>query len=107
MTGRWTRTLLATLTIGLVCGVANHGLRGPEQPGIAPEPLTVDAGAVGYGGVAASAADFGCRPWEYGSPNLFYNFYVPTTAAAPWPPCTSLLAPSRRWWGTPTTPTSR
>ena len=77
MTSSWTRTMLAALTIGLVCGVANHGLRAAEQPGIAPEPMTVENGAVEYGGVPASAADFGCRPWEYGRPDLFYNFYVP------------------------------
>ena len=77
MTARWTRTMLAALTMGLVCGVAAHDLRGAEELGIAPEPLAVDTGVVEYGGVAPSAADFGCRPWEYGRPDLFYNFYVP------------------------------
>jgi hypothetical protein len=77
MTSRWTRTMLAALTIGLVCGFATHVLQGAEQLDIAPEPVTMELGAGGYGGVPASAADFGCRPWEYGRPDLFYNFYVP------------------------------
>ncbi len=77
MTSRWTRTMLAALTIGLVCGFATRDLRAAEQPGIAPEPMTMENGAEAYVGVPASAADFGCRPWEYGRPDLFYNFYVP------------------------------
>ncbi len=39
----------------------------------AQEPLTVDGNIV-----SVSFADgMGCRPWEYGDPALFYNFYVP------------------------------
>ena len=33
----------------------------------------VDGGVVG----AVYADGTGCRPWEYGNPDLFYNFYVP------------------------------
>jgi hypothetical protein len=34
-------------------------------------------GADEYTGSVASATGYGCRPWEYGNPVLFYNFYVP------------------------------
>lgn len=77
MTSRWTRTMLAALTIGLVCGFSTSGLQAAEQLDTAPEPRPVELGAEGYVAVPASAADFGCRPWEYGRPDLFYNFYVP------------------------------
>jgi hypothetical protein len=69
--------MLAALTIGLVGSFATHGLWAADQPGITPEPLNMEYGAEAYSGVPASAADFGCRTWEYGRPDLFYNFYVP------------------------------
>jgi hypothetical protein len=34
------------------------------------------AGAASYGGVPYGGIDYGCRPWEYGRPDLFYNFYA-------------------------------
>jgi hypothetical protein len=75
MTTTRARILLTALTIGLVCTVS-HALLAAEQLDVAPEPQMMDPGVVGYG-IPASAADYGCRAWEYGSPDLFYNFYVP------------------------------
>jgi hypothetical protein len=45
--------------------------RGQEPKGCPPVPNgAVAMGSVGGPGMA-------CRPWEYGNPALFYNFYVP------------------------------
>ena len=80
MTTIRTRTMLAALTIGLTCALA-PALWAADQPDLVPEPQTIDQEAAEYGGMEygapASAADFGCRPWEYGRPDLCYNFYVP------------------------------
>jgi hypothetical protein len=91
MTSRWTRTMLAAVTLGLVSGFAIHDLRGQEEPGIAPQPMTTDAAPGVYAGVPATAADYGCRPWEYGRPDLFYNFYVPNDCGGA--PAAMYLAP--------------
>jgi hypothetical protein len=91
MTGRLTQKLLAVLTIGLACGVATSGLRGQENLGNAPQPLPTETGTVQYGEAMASAADYGCRPWEYGNPDLFYNFYVPNDCGGV--PAAMYLAP--------------
>lgn len=89
MTTTRIRTLLAAWTIGLMCTVT-HGLRAAEQADITPEPQTLNHGAVEYG-MPASATDYGCRAWEYGRPDLFYNFYVPNTCGGA--PAAMYIAP--------------
>jgi len=91
MTGRLTRRMLAVLTIGLACGAATSGLRGQDDAGNAPQPLPMETGAAEYGAAVASATDAGCRPWEYGNPDLFYNFYVPNNCGGA--PAAMYLAP--------------
>lgn len=76
MTTTRTRTILAVLSIGLMCSVATRGLWGEESPSDAPYPLAVE-GVIVEHGVPAPVVDYGCRPWQYGRPDLFYNFYVP------------------------------
>ncbi len=100
MTGTFTRRMLAMLAIGLACGVATNGLLGQEEFGSAPEMLSAETGDVygdaGYGDAESgaamtSAADYGGRPWEYGNPDLFYNFYVPNNSGGV--PAAMYLAP--------------
>ena len=73
------RRLLRLATVvavwGTVCGGSPYG-RGQEPSG--------DGAVVSETPVRAHfCAHFGdgngqvCRPWEYGNPDLFYNFYVP------------------------------
>lgn len=96
----------ATLA-GLCLGISSTGLLHADEPNAIPEPVTLDSygahssisdcdcadasgtfdasGAVDAGGGrrrrlgnhGCNAYTPGCQPWEYGRPDLFYNFYMP------------------------------
>lgn len=64
--------LLRLAAIGAILGVA-YGWStrsGAQEPGEYATGGVVQTGAQSGNGIM-------CRPWEYGNPDLFYNFYVP------------------------------
>jgi hypothetical protein len=99
--------LIAGIMVGLCQGILSSGRLNADEPNEIPEPMTIDGcetdgyisdysdmsdisgldAAAGPGGGCLSrigacmarchAYDMSCRPWEYGYPDLFYNFYMP------------------------------
>ncbi len=83
MTGRWTRTLLAALTIGLVCGVANHGLRAQNSPASLPNRWRWTPAQWSTEGLPPRQPTLAAGPGNMEAPICSITFMSPTTAAAP------------------------
>lgn len=106
MNKRLTRSaLVAAIMVGLCQGVLSSGLLCADEPNEIPEPVEMGSyetdGCVSdysgasdvYGATSAYGTSGGrrrchghlgcptvipsCRPWEYGYPDLFYNYYMP------------------------------
>lgn len=106
MIKRLTRSMLVTtIMAGLCLGISSTGLLHADEPNVIPEPVTMDSyetdGCVSDYSDASGVYDASgsydvpggrrrclshlgchstvayCRPWEYGYPDLFYNFYMP------------------------------
>jgi hypothetical protein len=67
MTSNWTRSILLATAAASLLALIPAGIRAQEGACVVEDQST---------GVATQG-DYGCRPWEYGDPALFYNFYVP------------------------------
>ena len=68
---------LLTLGIGLCshCSVWAQESLGTPLPEAPSHSMAADQAAAAA--MAVSYQSGGCTPWEYGNPDLFYNFYVP------------------------------
>lgn len=75
MMRRLTRLAILAAAIGAACGWS-RGANAQDGPAASPAAsagvVTVDAGC-----------GPGCQPWQYGNPDLFYNFYVPNNCGVP------------------------
>jgi len=72
---------LVRSTLAMAAVLAAAGWLGDTSV-LAQDPQPVAAGEVfpaehGVGAGVAGCSCRMCRPWEYGQPDLFYNFYVP------------------------------
>lgn len=89
MTAGTTRITLTALTIALACSVAGPTSRAADDCRDCDQGIAASGNA---GGVDSTGAlGVGCRPWEYGRPDLFYNFYVPNNCGGA--PAAMYLAP--------------
>jgi hypothetical protein len=92
MTRHLTRTLLvAAAVLGLCCSISSGQQSDSDDETTAPQTLTpevfeesgslptVEGVSVNCGPTVGSC----CTPWEYGNPDLFYNFYVPNNCGVP------------------------
>jgi hypothetical protein len=106
MIKRLTRSMLATATLaGLCLGLLSVGSLRADETSAIPEPVPLDsyetdghvsdcdngtgtldasgsydlaAGRRGWlGGASCATPVRGCQPYQYGRPDLFYNFYMP------------------------------
>lgn len=72
--------MTAILLLGVTCGLfAGSDVRADQ---FAQTPLPESSPSTSYGGQTGMSAAFAyqsgaCVPWQYGSPDLFYNFYAP------------------------------
>jgi hypothetical protein len=81
------------VVLGICCVLGAEARAQAEHEIIEPQPLTIDATVEGgyLGDVVYDAGAYSCRPWEYGTPDLFYNFYVPNNCGGA--PAQMYLAP--------------
>jgi hypothetical protein len=81
MLRRLTRLTILVAVLAAISG-GNRLSRGQE------DGVTDGRAATGVGG---ACGPYACRPWEYGNPALFYNFYVPNNCGGV--PATLYVAP--------------
>lgn len=62
MMSKRTRSILGAAFVAAALAAVSSDLRAQEVP---------------YSEAGVVAGVYGCQPWEYGNPDLFYNFYVP------------------------------